>query len=590
MAKNKEIILKRALFELSRRSYLDYVEQVHYYKYFHMKHTRYITERLQQIAEGEQKYLIVELPPRHSKSQTITETFPSYYLGLNPRNRVIATAYSDGLARKFGRLNRNKLKEFGQDIFGVGLSEDNSNVNNWTLDNGVGGMISTGIGGSITGEGADCVVGSSIIKTDIGDIRIDDLHKTKCKPLVLTYNHKTKEVEYKKIQATREIETKEIVKIKTFNGIEITSTKDHEHYEYNEGYKSACSFNVGDDLSIYNAVKQIKSEEIKEIEIEERQEYVYDIQVADNHNFFANGVLVHNCLIIDDPIKNNEEAQSQIMRDKVWDEWETTLSTRLHKGASVIVVMTRWHEDDLVGRLLERSPYDWERIRMPAVAEDTDDLLGREIGQTLAPELGYDEQWAALKKKEVGSKTWLSLYQQRPTDSEGNIFNRSWWQFYDMPPQFFDEQVISWDLTFKDNKDNDYVVGQVWGRRRSDYYLIDQVRDQMDFPNTVAAVRNLSQRYPMARTKLIEDKANGPAVISTLKKEIAGIVPVNPKGGKISRAQAVTPFVESGNVYLPKHKEFSYDLIEEAAAFPNGKHDKELSWVNLVNCWEPLRA
>lgn len=236
MVNNKEVILKRALFELSRRSYLDYLEQVHYYKYFHMKHTRYITERLQQIAEGEQKYLIVELPPRHSKSQTITESFPSYYLGLNPRNRVIATAYSDGLARKFGRLNRNKLKEFGQDIFGVGLSEDNSNANNWDLDNGVGGMVSTGIGGSITGMGADL-------------------------------------------------------------------------------------------------------------------------------------------LIIDDPIKNNEEAQSQTMRDKVWDEWETTLSTRLHKGASVIVVMTRWHEDDLVGRLLERSPYNWERIRIPAIAEDDDDLI-----------------------------------------------------------------------------------------------------------------------------------------------------------------------------------------------------------------------
>ncbi|ASN69277.1 putative terminase large subunit [uncultured Caudovirales phage] len=461
MANNKEVILKRALFELSRRSYLDYVEQVHYYKYFHMKHTRYITERLQQIAEGEQKYLIVELPPRHSKSQTITESFPSYYLGLNPRNRVIATAYSDGLARKFGRLNRNKLKEFGQDVFGVGLSEDNSNANNWDLDNGVGGMVSTGIGGSITGMGADL-------------------------------------------------------------------------------------------------------------------------------------------LIIDDPIKNNEEAQSQTMRDKVWDEWETTLSTRLHKGASVIVVMTRWHEDDLVGRLLERSPYNWERIRIPAIAEDDDDLLGREIGQPLAPELGYDKEWADLKSKEVGTKTWLALYQQRPTDSEGNIFNRSWWQFYDTLPQYFDEQILSWDLTFKDNKDNDYVVGQVWGRRRANYYLLDQVRDQMDFPNTLAAVRQLSSRYPMARIKLIEDKANGPAVISTLKKEIAGIIPVNPKGGKVSRAQAITPFIESGNVFLPKHKDFTYDLIEESASFPNGKHDdmvdamsqalsrmatKQSAGISSVNIW-----
>ena len=140
----------------------------------------------------------------------------------------------------------------------------------------------------------------------------------------------------------------------------------------------------------------------------------------------------------------------------------------------------------------------------------------------------------------------------------------------------------------------------MWGRRRANYYLIDQVRDQMDFPNTLAAVRQLSSRYPMARIKLIEDKANGPAVISTLKKEIAGIIPVNPKGGKVSRAQAITPFIESGNVFLPKHKDFTYDLIEESASFPNGKHDdmvdamsqalsrmatKQSAGISSINIW-----
>ena len=413
---------------------MDYLEFVHSGRYFHMAHTKYLSERLQDIADGEQKHLIVEMPPRSGKSITITETFPSYYIGRNPDKRVITAAYSEGLARKFGRLNRNKLMEFGGNIFGVSLSKDNGTATNWGIDNGVGGMLATGVGGSITGEGADC-------------------------------------------------------------------------------------------------------------------------------------------MIIDDPIKNNEEAQSQTMRDKVWDEWETTLSTRLHKGASVIVVMTRWHEDDFVGRLLERSPYEWERIRMPAIAEDDDDLLGREIGASLAPELGYDEEWAELKKKEVGSKTWASLYQQRPSASEGNIFNRNWWQYYESLPRFFDEQVISWDLTFKDNKDNDYVVGQVWGRKGADYYLIDQVRDKMDFPTTVTAVRNLANKYPRAMAKLIEDKANGPAVIATLKREVNGIIPVNPQGSKVARAQAVTPVIESGNVFLPKHKEFSYDLIEEAAAFSSGKHD-----------------
>ena len=423
-----------ARYELCRRDYREYMKLVHHGRFTNYEHTDYIARHLQDIAEGEQKYIIVELPPRHGKSMTITETFPSYYLGRNPDKRVITSAYSDGLARKFGRLNRNKMIEFGQLVFGRTLSNDNGTVNNWTLDNGVGGMIATGIGGSITGEGADL-------------------------------------------------------------------------------------------------------------------------------------------LVIDDPIKNNEEAQSQTMRDKVWDEWETTLSTRLHKGGSVIVVMTRWHEDDFVGRLLQRSPYNWERIRMPAIAEDDDDILGREIGEPLCIGLGFDEGWADLKKQEVGSRTWASLYQQRPSASEGNIFKREWWQFYERVPKKFDKILISWDLTFKESNKSDYVVGSVWLKKGADKYLIDIVRDRMDFPATLQAVKNLKNKYPKAREILIEDKANGPAVISSIQREVSGVIPINPKESKVARAQAITPQIESGNVFLPKDKTFTYDLIEECASFPNGAHD-----------------
>src|SRR5699024_42067 len=278
-------------------------------------------------------------------------------------------------------------------------------------------------------------------------------------------------------------------------------------------------------------------------------------------------------LIIDDPLKNNEEAQSQTIRDKVWDEWETTLSTRLHKGGSVIVIMTRWHEDDLVGRLLERSPHDWERIRLPAIAEDDDDLLHREEGEALCPELGYDKEWAEIKKIEVGSNTWASLYQQRPSPSDGNIFNRNWWQFYNKPPSRFQEIVQSWDLTFKDANSSDYVVGQVWGRNGADKYLLDQVRAKMDFPATVQAIRTMSRKWPRAKAKLIEDKANGPAVIASLKREISGLIAVNPEGGKVVRAQAVTPDIEAGNVFLPENEPWIHDFIEECSSFPNGKHD-----------------
>lgn len=205
------------------------------------------------------------------------------------------------------------------------------------------------------------------------------------------------------------------------------------------------------------------------------------------------------------------------MRERVWQEWESTLSTRLHKGASVIVIMTRWHEDDFVGRLLENSPFKWERLRLPAIAEDENDILGRNLGEPLSRELGFDERWAESKKIEVGSRTWASLYQQRPAPEQGSIFKREWLQFVDYVPTRYDDMLISWDMTFKDSNASDYVVGQVWLKDKANYYCIEQVRGQMDFTQSMQAVINLKNKYPRCRRILIEDKANGPAIINTLK-------------------------------------------------------------------------
>src|SRR5699024_11051852 len=99
-------------------------------------------------------------------------------------------------------------------------------------------------------------------------------------------------------------------------------------------------------------------------------------------------------MIIDDPIKNRKEARSKTIRDNIWAEWEATLSTRIQDNASLIIIQTRWHEDDLTGRMLSQSPRDFIRLRLPAIAEDEDELLGHEIDEPVAQELGYDEEWA----------------------------------------------------------------------------------------------------------------------------------------------------------------------------------------------------
>ncbi|MFJ7662011.1 phage terminase large subunit [Lysinibacillus sp. NPDC097162] len=438
--------------ELARQFYRDYVEFVHHGHYEHYRHTELVCEVLQRIANGEQLSMLIEMPPRHGKSMTVTESFPSYYLMKNPDKRVIAAAYSDGLAKKFGRLNRNKFNEYAHELFNIQLSEANAAVKDWGVEGKQGGMIATGIGGSITGQGADL-------------------------------------------------------------------------------------------------------------------------------------------MIIDDPIKNMKEASSQTIRDNIWDEWEATLSTRLHDGASVIVIMTRWHEDDLIGRLLVRSPRKWIRLRLPAIAEDEDDLLGRAPGEPLCRELGFNEQWANDKKAEVGSRTWNALYQQRPSPAGGSIFKREWIRYYvrteeqkrewglsddvAVLPIHFDKMAQSWDCTFKGTDTSDFVAGGVWARKKAQYFLLDIDHRRMGFADTMKAIRAMSDKWPNARSKYIEDKANGSAIIEMLKDEISGIVPVDPEGGKEARANAVSPLFEAGNVYLPHPNMCSWveDLEEELVSFPNAAHD-----------------
>lgn len=143
---------------------------------------------------------------------------------------------------------------------------------------------------------------------------------------------------------------------------------------------------------------------------------------------------------------------------------------------------------------------------------------------------------------------------------------------------YVDEQIQSWDCTFKDSETSDFVVGQVWGRKNTSYLLLDQVRARMDFPATVKAIRGISRQRPAAVAKLIEDKANGSAVIQMLSLELPGIIPVSPEGGKVARAAGVSPLIESAHVFLPHplYMPWVIDFIEECANFPNGAHDDQV--------------
>lgn len=297
-------------------------------------------------------------------------------------------------------------------------------------------------------------------------------------------------------------------------------------------------------------------------------------------------------LIVDDPVKNRAEAESKTIRDKIYAEWQDTFFSRLSANGSVIIIMTRWHEDDLAGRLLRENRLPWIEIKIPAIAEEND-LLGREVGEALAPEIGKDEKWAEQTKAVTGSRGWASLYQQRPTPAGGDIFKRSWAKYYvpsiEMKVRLglgddvksclvlFSASPIV-DCTFKDKNTSDFVAGHVWARDVADYYLLDRHHERMGIVETMRAIQSMANRWPDAKAKYVEDKANGSAVIEMLQKKIPGMVAVNPQGGKEVRAQAVAPFWESGNVYVPHPlwKAWADEVIDELEAFPNRAHDDDV--------------
>lgn len=306
-------------------------------------------------------------------------------------------------------------------------------------------------------------------------------------------------------------------------------------------------------------------------------------------------------LIIDDPLKDRAQADSDVYRQRVMDWWTDVGSTRLGPGAPVVQVATRWHELDLAGQMIAAPDGDvWRVVNIPAQADHDPnkgetDPLGREVGEFMVStrrnrrgEPLTQRQWEAVKER-AGSRTWNALYQGRPSPAEGGIIKRGWWRYYQVPLWIdmpdgskrvtgFDLILQSWDLTFKDSKASDFVVGQVWGAIGADIYLLDQVRGRWDFPETQRQFKALSAKWPDAVLKIVEEKANGAALIASLQREIGGIVPENPTESKVARTHAVAPLVEARNVNLPDPELAPWigDFVEEWAAFPNGANDDQV--------------
>jgi predicted phage terminase large subunit-like protein len=788
---------------------------------------------LQRVADGELKRLMVFMPPRHGKSELVSRLFSAYYLYRWPDRYVGLNSYAAELAYTFSRAARANFRDGGGEI-----SEESWAVKHWETRGG-GGMWASGVGGPITGKGFSCFPEGVSVTTEWGKIDIATLCQLQDPPRVLSFNHESNTLEWKRIVAVRVKPARDFVEISLPSGGKLRCTPDHPIFSTESGYRASgdlvpgetviqvaqiqkmrglpransqtcfvrellsrdsrlslssemyflqrgiretalrsgeslapgqygvllrrgmftpasrheappdvqslrqsrdrdanklllpklhprscggvsaitgqglrnlqhgiqpkivqgslllqglseqstfnphgwqgqqplqdryklCTvvqgdesrdqgkgsipmrrlreareddsiqtnaerWNFPDPIEPSNSPYRLQSQKQQSRELGDSMqrvpqaaspfdrcwqvvpisgvdhvrgnfELVYDLQVEGNHNFFANEILVHNCGIIDDPLKNHEEASSEAVRKGHKDWYDSTFYTRAEEDAAIVVLQTRWHEDDLSGWLLSReeeSPENWHIVSLEAIKGEiapsfpptcTVEPDWRRVGEPLNP---VRMSLARLQKisQTIRNYFWLALYQQRPRPADGDMFKESWFQRYDRVPSEFEQIAVSVDCNFKSTKSGSFVVIQLWGMIGPNFYLIHQMRDRMGFVETRAKIRDMvdwSGELLGVRPHavLVEDKANGPAIMDELRSEIAGLIPINPgKSSKEARAEAVSSYYEGGNVWLPEQPIAPFivkDYLDEFLAFPNAATDDQVDASSQLISW-----
>jgi predicted phage terminase large subunit-like protein len=299
-----------------------------------------------------------------------------------------------------------------------------------------------------------------------------------------------------------------------------------------------------------------------------------------------------NLILLDDLTKNREEAESETIRQRNKDWYTSTAYTRLMPGGRIVLVMTRWHQDDVAGWLLhEHSHENWTVLNLPAIAE-SEDAIGRQTGEALWPD-AFPLKTLAKIKESIGSRDWSALYQQRPVPAEGGLFKHEWFRRYDAPQERYEQIVQSWDTAFKPAQINDPSACTTWGVRKDGFDLLHVLAARMEYPDLKARAIAHAEDWKSAAV-LIEDKASGQSLIQDLRRETrlpVVAIHINPHGGdKTTRASAVSAMVESGKVSLPRQAPWLTDYEIEMTTFPNAVHDDRVDSTTQFLEWMRLRA
>ncbi len=411
-------------------------------------------DRLRRLEQGEFDRLLILAPPRHGKSTMASIYFAAWFLGRHPDARVIGASYNDRLASHLGRQVRDLVASplFHAVFPGVDLAADAAAADYWNISGHRGGYLAAGMGGTMTGYGADL-------------------------------------------------------------------------------------------------------------------------------------------FLIDDPIKNWEEAESPLQRDKTEDWLHSVALSRLEPGGRMVVTMTRWHQDDIAGRIMRAVAEGrdrWEVLELPALST---------AGEPLWPER-FTAEALERTRLAVDDGAWAAMYQQQPALARGKVFDRDWIRRFPVVPDPGRRAIaryIAVDTAFKDGEHNDYSVAVV-AELMPDYrlYIRDVWRRRVPFTELTDELMHLAQQWDRdgkLREVVIEDAASGTSLYQTLRAlspELAAhLVPWRPQGSKVERARLASPWLRNGSVWLPDPSgdvPWLYDFERELLEFPGGIHDDQVdAFVHLVH-------
>ncbi|HHW26240.1 MAG TPA: phage terminase large subunit [Firmicutes bacterium] len=306
--------------------------------------------------------------------------------------------------------------------------------------------------------------------------------------------------------------------------------------------------------------------------------------------------------IVDDPFKNYEEAASETIRAKVLNWYKSTLRTRLAPGGAIVLVMTRWHEEDLAGILKkefeEGDGEEWDIVSLAAIAED-DDILGRKPGEPLWPERYPLEELEATKNA-LGSYLWAALYQQHPAPAEGNRFKRSWFRYFDI----LGDHVV---LYIPEAEPKKYLLSQCWcfqtcdpagsEKDSADYFVLgtwlvtpardlllrDVLRERLEGPDQPKLFEQSYKRWhPRPRFQSVETKAMGLTLFQTLRRSGLPVRELKAETDKIIRALPIMARMEVGTVYFLRNAPWLGEYENELLYFPKGKHDDQVDMTSYA--------